>query len=266
MQKYSFAERRLPPFSGAETFGFHQSSTRTHGQAVVVRTRESMPMNTMDIDGATASTTNKGLRMPRRQICDPLLRNWSIEPRHQPECAALAASSAPPFTPTLRQQVETDNVQTLWREQGQLGAQLAGPDQPRRVRKDFRRTNDTSGIDGSQPRLRIGRNSEGIFRRDPCMVLEPALPVTELERRRAMRTPWPDEAPLAQAIASRSKSMQRVHDLLARQGFTPQDRARLLLGGRDACADRVCVIRPASSAAVLRQQMRESRSCAGLRS
>eukprot|EP00962_Isochrysis_galbana_P015236 scaffold4369_cov149-Isochrysis_galbana.AAC.3 len=264
----SFAERRRLPFRVADSFLFHATSANRSGsRAVVIRTHESNPLNSLDIAGAAASTAKGPHRMARRQIYDPLLRNWSIEPKLQPSLPCLdpewPADDHLSQT-SLRHRAEVDNIGKLWEDQGQLQPSLDEQRSWRRVRKDFRKTNDTSDIDGNQSQLRIGRNSEGVWRPEPTGQAETRRPVSALERRRGMRTPWPDEALLSEAIASGTKAMRRVEQLLMRQGFRPEDRAQIMLEGRERCANRVRVIRPSASASLVRQRILESRRSAGL--
>jgi hypothetical protein len=260
----STVERRLPPFRAADKVSFYATSAN---RVARVHALQPIPLNFLDI---TAGSTAKGPhRLARRQIYDPLLRNWTIEPKLQPSIARLdsewpAHVLLHPTQASLRRRAEVDSIQELWDYQGQLQPSLDERGRQRRVRKDFRRTNDTSDIDGTRPRQRIGRNGEGVWRPEPIRDAEARAPATALERRRAMRTPWPDEAPLSEAVALGTTAMRRVEQLLMRQGFRPEDRAQLVLEGRQRCADRVRVIRSSASAASVRQRMLESRQSAGL--
>jgi len=222
--------REESEFTTVEVAVNHFNATE-FATGAAVRTRESMPTG-------TAGASTRGPHRARRQVCGPLLRN--IEPKAYPH--RLGASSSLPAMPTQGQlrQAAADNCQALWDAAGQLQPSLEEQRKPRYVRRDFRKTNDTSDIEGNRPRLRLGRNAEGVLRREQPPVAEPARPATALERRRALRTPWPDEAPLAQAVAATSKATRRVDELLVRRGFTPEDRARLVLAGRTPCPDRVC--------------------------
>lgn len=62
-----------------------------------------------------------------------------------------------------------DELAMLWRLEGELQAAAGGPlgAPERRVRKDFRKTNDTTDIPGAQPAKMCGHTSSGYLRINP---------------------------------------------------------------------------------------------------